>query len=30
VSLKGLEIDQALQQWVELGFNYASTLPEKE
>ena len=29
VSQEGLERDQDLQQWVELGYIYASTLPHK-
>ena len=29
VSQEGVEMDQDLQQWVELGYNYASTLPHK-
>jgi hypothetical protein len=30
VSQERLETDRDLQQWIELGYNYASTLSEKE
>jgi TfoX/Sxy family transcriptional regulator of competence genes len=30
VALEGLETDQDLQGWVEQGYNYALSLPEKE